>query len=216
MVSQRRYAPPPVPEDYEPPRRVSYADYQRLDESRPGKYEYHNGLMYPRFYPPGSHWAMAGGTEAHDQIIVRLLVALATHLGNFGPCRVYTSDMKLKAGMREYYPDAYVVCDNPMQPNRRRLEDAALVCEVRSESTADFDQGDKFQAYMQLPALREYLILDNRRRQATLYQWEQEGVWRQIIFTESAQIPLETIGLRLPVDRLYEGVTLDPDPAGGR
>lgn len=216
MVSRRHLASPSVPEDYEPPRRVPYAEYQRLDERGPGTYEYHNGLMYPRFYPPGSHWAMAGGTEAHTQIIVHLLVALATHLGNVGPCRVYSSDMKLKAGEREYYPDTYVVCNDPMQPNRRRLEDAALVCEVRSESTADFDQGDKFQAYKQLPALREYLILDNRRPQATLYQWEQVGVWRQIIFTEGATIPLATLDLHLPVDRLYEGVVLDPDPAGGR
>lgn len=215
MASERQPILVTPPDDYEPPSRVSYEDYQRHDEESPGKYEYHNGLMYPRQYPPGSHWAMAGGTEAHDQIILRLLVALAVHVGNHGPCRVYTSDMKLKAGAHDYYPDAYVVCNDPMRPNRRRLEDAALVCEVRSQSTADFDQGDKFQAYKRLPSLREYLILDNRRPQATLFQWGEDGIWRQITCTEGASIPLGTIGLLLPLAQLYDGVTLDPDPAGG-
>jgi hypothetical protein len=77
-----------MPDDYEPPRRVSHAEYERLELILPGKYEYHDGLMYPRFYPPGSHYLMAGGTEAHAQLIVGLLAALASHLGTRGalPC----------------------------------------------------------------------------------------------------------------------------------
>ena len=206
-----------MPDDYAPPQQVEREEYERLDAQLPGKYEYHNGLMYPSFYPPGSHWAMAGGTEAHDQIILRALVALALHLGNHGPCRVHTSNMKLKVETRkEYYPDAYVVSNDPMQPNRRKLEDAALICEVRSQSTADFDQGDKFAAYKLLPSLREYLILDNRRPQATLFQKGDDGIWRHLIITEGATIPLRTIGLHLPLAQLYEGVTLDPDPTAGR
>src|SRR5581483_5331692 len=117
MATERRHNPPTIPDDYAAPRRISYEEYQLLDEQLPVKYEYHDGLMYPRFYPPGSHWSMAGGTEAHVQIIVRLLVALAVQVGNHGPCRVYSSDMKLKAGSNEYYPDAYVVCNDSMQPN---------------------------------------------------------------------------------------------------
>jgi hypothetical protein len=93
--------------------------------------------MYPRFYPPGSHWAMAGGTLAHDELIVNLIIALGTHLGRRGPCRVHSSDLKLKAGDHDYYPDAYVACGET-QPRQTRLEDAVLVCEVRSQSTAEF------------------------------------------------------------------------------
>lgn len=210
MASERQPNYPPVPADYERPRRVGLAEYRRLDEALPGKYEYADGLMYPRHYPPGSHWLMAGGTEAHARIIVRLLAALDEHLA-VGPCRVYPSAMKLKAGTNEYYPDASVLCDDPMQPNRRQLEDAVLICEVRSKSTAEFDQGDKFKAYTQLPGLREYLILDNRRRQALLYRKRGDGEWRDVAISGVAEIPLESIGLRLPHASLYEGVTLDTE-----
>ena len=211
MVSQRQIDYPPIPDDYEPPRSVSNEEYERLAEMLAGKYEYHDGLMYPRFYPPGSHWAMAGGTIAHAQLIVSLLTALRGHLGNRGPCRVYPSDMQLATAANTYFPDACVACGET-RPNQRRLEDAALVCEVRSQSTAEFDREEKFESYKSLLSLREYLILDNRRPQATLYRKSGAGAWTYLVFPAGTAVPLETIDLVLSIDELYDGVTLDPDP----
>lgn len=211
MVTARTPDLPPVPEDYEPPRQVAREDYLRLTERLPGTYEYHDGLIYPRFYPPGSHWAMSGGTAAHAQIIVGLLTVLRVHLGNRGPCRVYPSDMRLATPTSDYFPDAYVACGET-GPNQRRLDDATLICEVRSQSTAEFDREEKFEAYKRLPGLREYLILDNRRPQATLHRRDDAGAWTYLVFTAGATMSLATIGLALSVDNLYEGVTLDPDP----
>lgn len=111
---------------------------------------------------------MAGGTAAHAQLIVALLAALRVHLGNRGPCRVYPSDMKLRTLENEYSPDAYLACGET-GPNQRRLEDAILICKVRSQSTAEFDREEKFEDYKVLSGLREYLILDNRRPQAILH-----------------------------------------------
>jgi Uma2 family endonuclease len=119
--------------------------YRRLDEARPGRYAYHHGLVAVRFFSPVRHGAMAGGTEAHAQIILRMLVALGSHLAG-GPCCVYPSDMKLAAGANDYSSDAFVVCSEPMLPNRRVVNDAVLVCAVRSESTAAFDVGETFTA----------------------------------------------------------------------
>jgi Uma2 family endonuclease len=209
MVTQRYPDLPPIPDDYEPPRQVSYPDYLHLEETLPSKYEYHDGLMYPRFYPPGSHWAMAGGTVAHDELIVNIITALRIHLGTRGPCKVHTSDMKLKARDNDYFPDAYVACGET-RPRQTRLQDAILVCEVRSQSTAEFDKGDKFEAYQHLPSLGEYLILDNRRHQATLFRKAGDGTWTYLVFSAGMTIPLVTIDLELPVDELYDGITLDP------
>src|SRR5947208_2822314 len=122
MATQRYPDLPPIPDDYALPRQVTYEEYIRLEEQLPSRYEYHEGLMYPRFYPPGSHWAMAGGTVAHDDLIVNIITALRVHLGTQGPCKVRTSDMKLKAGDNDYYPDAYVACSET-RPRQTRLED---------------------------------------------------------------------------------------------
>lgn len=154
---------------------------------------------------------MAGGTAAHAQIIVRFLTVLSTHLGLQGPCRVYPSDMKLTAHGHDYYPDAFVSCGE-MAPNQTRIEDAVLVCEVRSQSTAGFDTGEKFDAYTHVPGLREYLIFDNRRPQATLIVRGDDGVWSDLDFSAGSTVPLTSIGLSLPIDLMYAGITLDPDP----
>jgi len=211
MASEADTAFPQVPTDYEPPRRVSEAEYLRIAEQFPKKYEYHDGLMYPRFYPPGSHWAMAGGTEAHDQIKISVQLEIGRHLRGSGRCRAHTSDMMLRAGDHDFFPDAYVTCNDPFQASRTRIEDATFICEVRSQSTAEFDRNDKFEAYKLLPSLREYLILDNRRPQATLHR-KIDGAWLQITYTGTAEIALESIDLRLPLDSIYGGMPLDPDP----
>jgi len=205
---------PPYPEDFAPPRRVSLDEYLRLEHELPATYEFHDGLMYPRFYPPGSHWAMAGGTVAHDDLIVRIITALSVHLGTRGPCKVHTSDLKLRAADNAYYPDAYVACSE-IHARQTALNDATLICEVRSQSTAEFDRGDKFASYQSLASLCEYLILDNRRPLATLYRKADDGTWTLLAFSAGTTLPLTSIGLELPVDRIYDGVTLDPDPASG-
>jgi Uma2 family endonuclease len=214
MVSERHPDLPPIPDDYEPPRQVTYAEYLRLEQELPGTFEYHDGLMYPRFYPPGSHWAMAGVTVTHDDLVVRLLTMLSNHLGWRGPCKVHTADLKLNVGENDYYPDAYVTCD-ATHPRQTRIEDAVLVCEVRSQSTAEFDRGDKFTAYQRLPGLREYLILDNRRPQVTLFQKTDAGAWTYLVLPAGTHVPLTSIGLNLSVDGIYEGVALDSDLIGG-
>jgi Uma2 family endonuclease len=214
MARERYPDLPPIPEDYEAPRQVTHEEYLRLSETLPGKYEYHEGLMYPHFYPPGSHWAMAGGTAAHAQLIVSMLTVLRVHLGNRGPCRVYPSDMQITAAGNDYFPDAYVACGET-RPSQRRLEDAVLICEVRSQSTAEFDREAKLEAYKRLPSLHEYLILDNRRPQATLFHKDDAGTWTYLVCTGGATVALATIDLVLSVDDLYEGITLDPDPTSG-
>lgn len=160
MATVRYPELPPYPEDYEPPRQVGEAEYLRLEQVLPGKYEYHDGLMYPRFFPPGSHWAMVGGTVAHDGLIVRMIAFLGAHLGARGRCKVHTADLKLRVAGNSYYPDVYLACGET-RAGRTTLDDAVFVCEVRSQSTAEFDKGDKFASYQRLPSLRECLILDN-------------------------------------------------------
>ena len=57
--------------------------------------------------------------------------------------------------------------------------------------------------------------LDNRRTQATLFQKADYDTWVYLVFAAKATVPLITIDLALSVDDIYDGATLDPDPAIG-
>ena len=201
-----------LPSGWEPPRRVSRDEYLRLAEAASERYEYWDGWMYPRLYPPGSHWAMAGGTLPHGRLIVQLLAVLNTHLGD-GPCVVYPDDVRLYVDDDAYfYPDAFVTCGGPDDPSLIEQRDAVLVAEVLSPSTAEFDRGDKLERYQRLPGLREYLLLDGRRIHATLYRRTDDGAWVHTVILPEADLVLESIGLRLPLAQVYRGIRMPEVP----
>lgn len=198
---------PAIPAGWEPPRRVSIEEYRRIDAASSVRYEYRDSWMYPRFYPPGSHWAMAGGTLAHSDLTVALQIRLATHLRG-GPCRMYNQDVQLYVDEHHhYYPDAFVVRGGPRDPRLREQRDAVLVCEVLGESTADEDQGAKRLDYQRLPGLREYLLLDSRRLAGTLYRRAGDE-WTVHDLGAGDTLRLTSIGLEVPLDELYAEVDL--------
>jgi Uma2 family endonuclease len=198
------------PPGYAPPRQVSVEEYLRLEAAAEERHEYWHGWMYPRMYPPGSHWAMAGGTLVHSRLIVRLTAALDAHLGD-GPCAVYQGDVRLYVNADDYfYPDAFVSCAEPADSTATDLHDAIFIGEVLSPSTGEFDRGDKLDAYAALPGLREYVLLDTRRVKAIVHRREPGGPWVRFVALEGADLELETLGLRLPLAQLYRGIPLAP------
>jgi hypothetical protein len=63
-----------------------------------------------------------------------------------------------------------------------------------------------------LPSLREHLLLDNRRAEATLYRKDVQGVWSPRTIGGEEMLVLASIGLHVPLAQLYTGLTLDAEP----
>ena len=209
MASERK--PEKLPPDYAPPRRVSVEQYRVLEAASPEKLEYWHGWMYPRMYPPDSHWAMSGGTLAHSRLITSIVAHLYGHLAA-SQRTLYQGDVRLYVNDHDYfYPDAFVTCDGLDDPALIEQHDATLIVEVLSPSTADFDRGDKLDSYTTLSGLREYLLLDTRRIQATLYRRTDNGLWTRLVVLEGADLALESIDFRLPLTRLYHVIRLTPE-----
>ena len=105
----------------------------------------------------GRVYLMAGGSERHDLAAGLAFAALAT--GAFAQgCRPFTSNRLLRTDQAAYYPDVMVVCGPAA--DRHYEDDAALIIEVRSPSTADVDRREKAIAYLRLPSIGLYLLLD--------------------------------------------------------
>lgn len=193
---------PGPPADYAPPRRASPEEAQRINQSGEQRYEYWHGWLYPRGYPPGSHWAMPGGTKAHSRVISPIIRILDEHLEP-GPCTVYEGNVELHLANREYYfPDAFVTCTPMGDPTATAEWDAILVVEVLSPRTDTFDRTDKFDAYKLLPSIQEYLLLDSRYMRADLFR-HIAGRWLQTTVLADGDLALESIGLTLPLATLY-------------
>jgi len=127
--------------------RYTYADYLALEAASNVKHEFLAGEIY----------GMAGGTPEHAALGVAVSSALLAQLRG-GPCRVYSSDLRVRvlATGLATYPDVTVVWGeaerDPESPTT--IVNPRLVVEVLSDSTTDYDRGEKLQHYRQVPRSR--------------------------------------------------------------
>jgi len=159
----------------------------------------------------GEVYDMSGGTGEHSQIAANIIISLGNLL-EASSCRVNTSDMMLKVSDDKYlYPDVSVVCGRPEYEDDSRLAlvNPILVVEVTSPSSADADRGYKREAYMRLPSVQAYLIIDQHRIYAELYERADVG-WRMQVFTNvDDAISIEALNVELPLSQVYRGINLD-------
>ena len=163
-------------------------------------------------YVAGEVFAMAGATEEHATIAGNLFALLRNQVRG-GPCRVYIADMKLRVAAADafFYPDVFVTCDprDATEPLAKRHP--SLICEVLSESTEAYDRGGKFAAYRTLESLKEYLLIDSRRRAVEVFR-RQPGGWLLEPVAPDGALELKGLDFRCAVDALYEDVVF-PSPA---
>ena len=179
----------------------SYEDYLGALEDSGIKLEYFDGEIY----------AMAGGTLAHAELGARAIAQLTQALG--GACRVLTSDAKVQveATGLATFPDATIACGDLKNAanDRNALVNPAVLIEVTSKGTEDYDRGEKLSQYRQIPSLRAVLLISHRSQRVTVVERGTAG-WATREVRAGEQLSLENPKLTLSVDALYRGVALDP------
>ena len=177
---------------------ISVEDYLDGEERAEQKHEYLAGVVY----------AMAGGTIAHSAIATNLLGLLHAQLRGHR-CRPYNSDAKLRIRladqMRFYYPDAQVVC-RPNPPGDHFQDEPVLVFEVVSESTRRIDEVEKRAAYLAIPTLAAYVLIEQERPAAAVWRRTGQGFVREDYAGAEAVLIFGEIDARLTLGELREGL----------
>lgn len=173
----------------------SINEYLLLEEKAETKHELVNGEIY----------AMAGARENHVKITGNVFRNIANHLIE-SSCDVYSNDMKLMAGFDCYYPDVFVKCD-PDDNDELVKEKPLLIVEVLSDSTENFDRGNKLQNYLKMPTLQEYVLVAQKKIEVWIYR-RAEKKWELEILKEDDVLHLVSIELDIPVKDLYAKVLI--------
>ena len=84
-----------------------------------------------------------------------------------------------------------------------------VIVEVLSDSTEDYDRGAKFEAYQQIPSLKEYVLVGSRERLIEVFRRDGDGSWKRTEARSRSTARLESIGCNLDVDAIYEGIDLE-------
>lgn len=135
----------------------------------------------------GGIYAMAGESPAHGDISMNLAGILQNQLRGTN-CRGRTKDTKVRIGtLKERfgkgmisYPDVVVICGEPEYHDQHKdiVLNPAVIIEVLSESTAEFDRGVKFTRYRMFnPTLTDYILVWQDEALVEHYIRQANGDW---------------------------------------
>jgi Uma2 family endonuclease len=182
---------------------ISIDDYLAGELVSPIKHEYLGGFVY----------AMAGARIAHNVIAGNIFATMHARLrGN--QCRPYNSDTKIRVKVsnqcRFYYPDASVVCKS--NPRNLSYQDLPVtIVEVLSRDTRRTDEGEKKDAYLTIPSLTTYLLVEQDIAAVVVHRRNPKGFEREVYTGLDAIVPLPDFDTELPLAEVYEDVEFIPE-----
>lgn len=183
---------------------VSVEDYLAGELESPIKHEYLGGVVY----------AMAGARNLHNVIARNILGELYQRLRG-KRCQPHNSDTKIRIVLprqvRFYYPDTSVVC-RPNSLNDSFQDEPVVVIEVLSRRTRRIDEGEKKDAYLSMPSLLVYMLVESESPAVVIHRRTNEGFVPEVYRGRDAVIPLPEIESELPLAEIYDGVQFIPEP----
>lgn len=184
---------------------ISIDDYLAGELVSPVKHEYLGGVVY----------AMAGGRNVHNLIASNVLIGVGSRLRGKN-CRAYNSHTKIRIQLpnqiRFYYTDASVICE-PNPPHDSFQDNPAVIFEVLSKKTRRIDEGEKKDAYLTIPSLSVYVLVETESPAVMVFHRTQTGFIREVYTGLDAVLPLSEIEIALPLADVYDGVEFARAPA---
>jgi Uma2 family endonuclease len=182
--------------------RVTPEEYLERERNAETRSEYRNGEII----------AMAGASPARARIVRNLVSNIDSKLGD-GPCEVFSTDLRLGVSATNFftYPDVMVTCGELVHPDNRHdiVLNPIILIEVLSKSTQDYDRGETFESYRNIPTLREYLTIDQYKVGIEHWSRQPDDQWpSQEFHDRNAILRLNSIGIELSVADIYRKVEL--------
>jgi Uma2 family endonuclease len=88
-----------------------------------------------------------------------------------------------------------------------------VLFEVLSRRTRRIDEGEKKDAYLTIPSLGVYALVEQDTAAVVAFRRGEGGFVREVHEGLEAVLPLGEIGIDLPLAEIYETVEFAPEPA---
>jgi Uma2 family endonuclease len=188
---------------------VSYKDkkytieeYLEMEQASQEKHEYYQGEIF----------AMSGPKVQHGIISGNIFGVLFNRLKGKS-CRPFNGEQRVHIEKNTLftYPDIFVVCGQIETRNNDdwNILNPVVIVEILSPSTRDYDRGQKFKLYRDIPALKEYVLIDSESINVEVFFLNKENHWelREYKSIENYFV-LESIQVKLELREVYEGSKL--------
>ncbi|MFI5196871.1 MAG: Uma2 family endonuclease [Chitinophagales bacterium] len=182
--------------------RYTIEEYLEMENAATEKHEYYQGEIF----------AMSGPKYQHVQVSGNIYSSLRQKLKG-KPCQPLGSDMRVHIEKNTLftYPDISVVCGDPLFLNNDEwnLLNPTIIFEVLSPSTKNYDRGEKFRLYRDIPTLKEYILIDPEAILVEAWGINAQGNWELKEYkTINETLQLGSIQVSLELREIYEATKI--------
>lgn len=182
-------------------------EYLQMEKAATERHEYYKGEIF-KMHGHGDLLAMSGAGNRHNIIFSNLFGGLAIKLKGKS-CQPYGPDMRVNIPENTLYtyPDISVFCDELQTSamDEDTVVQPTVLIEILSPSTRNYDQGEKFRLYRDIPSLREYILVDTEVVRIDAFRINSNGHWELEEYKSlTGQLTLDSLQVIIPVADIYE------------
>ena len=183
-------------------KRLTIHEYLEAENASEQKHEYFQGEAF----------AMAGASDAHNEIFSNLFTELGNRLKG-KPCRPYGSDKRMHIPQNTLftYPDISIYCNGktPFGIDENTSVEPTVVIEILSSGTKNYDRGGKFKLYRDIPTLKEYILVDSESISVEVFRLNAGNHWELEEFKAIDQsFAFTSLNIVISLREVYEHTNL--------
>lgn len=185
-------------------KKLTVEEYLQWEKESSQKHEFCRGEVF----------AMSGASARHNVIAKNLIIGLGAALKGH-PCQPYGSDFRVHIPENTLftYPDISIVCGDIVssEEDEDSFLHPTIIFEILSPSTKNYDRGEKFKLYRDIPTLKEYILVDSESINIEAWRINEKNKWELHEYNAvDQQLQLPTLSLTLSLADIYEGTKLEP------
>jgi Uma2 family endonuclease len=150
--------------------KISIEDYLQMENTEVVKHEYYQGEIF----------AMSGAKVPHNKISGNIYATLHAKLKG-KKCKPFNSDQRIHIPSNTLftYPDISIICGEiiTLNDDDYNVLNPTVIIEVLSNSTKNYDRGEKFKLYRDIKTLKEYILVDSESIHVEVFRLNENGHW---------------------------------------
>ena len=180
--------------------KISIEEYLEMENASDEKHEYYKGEIF----------SMSGAKVPHNIISGNLFIALGQKLKG-KKCKPFNSLQRIHIPLNTLftYPDISIIYGEIITLNGDdyNVLNPAIIIEVLSKSTKNYDRGEKFKLYREIPTLKEYLLADSESVHVEVFRLNEKSHWELEEYNSiNNLLHVKVIKEKIPLSEIYEGV----------
>jgi Uma2 family endonuclease len=188
-------------------------EYLEMERNSLEKHEYYKGEIFTLHRAGEVNINMMSGAGArHNIISVNVIRELAVALRG-KDCKPYGSDMRINIPENSLYtyPDVSIICGDIISSEEDKDTAVApvVIIEILSSSTRQYERGEKFKLYRDIPSLKEYILVDSESITIEAFRLNERNHWELQEYKNLNDVLIvPTVAVSIPLQHIYEGTKL--------